>query len=102
MRMFRGSGARTLRSKTLILALPLLFLAGCYNPDQGPGAQQPRSLARAQGVDLATDAGHVAHHIKNNGLDVAARYDRKPDSSWPALPATGEREFSALGLNVAA
>jgi hypothetical protein len=102
MSMFRGNGARTLRSKTLILALPLLFLAGCSTPDQGPVAQQPRLPARSQGIDLPTDAGHVAHYIKNNGLDFVARYYRKPDSRWPALSANEARVLSAMGLNVVA
>ena len=100
--MFRGNGARILKRKNLALLLPLLFLAGCYNPDTRPVAQQPKPPARAQGIDLPTDAGHVAHYIKSNGLDFVARYYRKPDSRWPALSANEARVLSSLGLNVVA
>src|ERR1700730_919481 len=100
--MFRGNGARTLKIKNLALCLPLLLLAGCYNADPQPVAQQPRFPARAQGIDLATDAGHVAQYIKGNGLDFVARYYRKPDSRWPALSANEAKVLSALGLNVVA
>jgi len=92
-----------LKSKNLALLLPLLLLAGCYNADPKPVVQQqPKPPARAQGVDLATDAGHVAHHIKSNGLDFVARYYRKPDSRWPTLSANEAKVLSALGLNVVA
>src|ERR1700730_8401323 len=102
LRIFRGNGARTLKSKNLALLLPLLLLAGCYNADPKPVVQQPKPPARAQGVDLATDAGQVAHHIKSNGLDFVARYYRKPDSRWPTLSASEAKVLSALGLNVVA
>ena len=92
-----------MKSKNLALLLPLLLLAGCYNADPKPVVQQqPKPPARAQGVDLATDAGHVAHHIKSNGLDFVARYYRKPDSRWPTLSANEAKVLSALGLNVVA
>jgi hypothetical protein len=91
-----------LKIKNLALCLPLLLLAGCYNADPQPVAQQPRFPARAQGIDLATDAGHVAQYIKGNGLDFVARYYRKPDSRWPALSANEAKVLSALGLNVVA
>jgi hypothetical protein len=100
--MFRGNGARTLKSKNLAFLLPLLFLVGCYNPEQRPVAQQAKAPSRAQGIDLPTDAGHIAHHIKSNGLDFVARYYRKPDSRWPALSANEARVLSSLGLNVVA
>jgi hypothetical protein len=91
-----------LKIKNLALCLPLLLLTGCYNADPPPVAQQPRFPARAQGIDLATDAGHVAQYIKGNGLDFVARYYRKPDSRWPALSANEAKVLSALGLNVVA
>jgi len=91
-----------LKGKNLSLLLPLLLLAGCYSGDPKPVVQQPKPPARAQGVDLATDAGHVAHHIKSNGLDFVARYYRKPDSRWPTLSANEAKVLSALGLNVVA
>jgi hypothetical protein len=92
-----------LKSKNLALLLPLLLLAGCYNADPKPVVQQqPKPPSRAQGVDLPTDAGHVAHHIKSNGLDFVARYYRKPDSRWPTLSASEAKVLSALGLNVVA
>lgn len=100
--MFRGNGARTLKIKNLVLLLPLAVLVGCANGDPRPVAQQPRIPARSQGIDVATDAGHVAQYIKSNGLDFVARYYRKPDSRWPALSANEARVLSALGLNVVA
>ena len=101
-RIFRGNGARTLKSKNLVFLLPLLFLVGCSNGDPQPVVQQPRPPARAQGIDLPTDAGHVAQYIKSNGLDFVARYYRKPDSHWPTLSASEAKVLSALGLNVVA
>lgn len=88
--------------KNLALCLPFLILVGCTNGDPQPVAQQPRIPARSQGVDLATDAGHVAQYIKSNGLDFVARYYRTPGSRWPALNANEARVLSALGLNVVA
>lgn len=100
--MLRGIGARTLNIKTVALCLPLVLLIGCANQDPGPIAQQPRSPAYSQGVDVPTDAGHVAQYIKSSGLDFVARYYRKPDSRWPGLSANEARVLSALGLNVVA
>ena len=50
-----------LKMKKLLPLLPMLLLAGCYNAPTTTIVEKPRPVGRAQGVDLATDAGQVAH-----------------------------------------
>ncbi len=84
----------------LALLLPMLVLAGCYNGQQTTIVQKPQPIGRARGIDLATDAGQVAHRVKDTGLHFVARYYRKPDSRWPTLSANEARLISSLGLNL--
>src|SRR5437773_7662428 len=95
-----GQGASMLKMKKLLPLLPMLLLAGCYNAPTTTIVEKPRPVGRAQGVDLATDAGQVAHHIKNNGIHFVARYYRKPDSRWPTLSANEAKLISSLGMNL--
>ena len=89
-----------LKMKKLLPLLPMLFLAGCYNAPSTTIVEKPRAVGRANGVDLATDAGQVAHRLKDTGLHFVARYYRKPDSRWPTLSANEAKLISSLGLNL--
>src|SRR5438128_2278993 len=93
-------GARMLKMKKLLPLLPMLLLAGCYNGPNTTIVQKPQLVGRARGIDLATDAGQVAHRVKDTGLHFVARYYRKPDSRWPSLSANEARLISSLGLNL--
>jgi hypothetical protein len=89
-----------LKMKKLLPLLPMLFLAGCYNAPSTTIVEKPRAVGRANGVDLATDAGQVAHRLKDTGLHFVARYYRKPDSRWPTLSANEAKLISSMGLNL--
>jgi hypothetical protein len=89
-----------LKMKKLLPLMPILLLAGCCNGPTTTLVEKPRSVGRAHGIDLATDAGQVARSIKDNGIHFVARYYRKPDSRWPSLSAGEAKVISALGLNL--
>ena len=102
---YPGSGEQlVLKITTLVeAALLTLALAACQGqPRPQATVEPPRSVGRAAGIDLPTDASDVLNELKDGRIAFVARYYRDPMSRWPALSASEAQRLSSLGLRIVA